>query len=112
MTAVPGWEEERVACINRHMLKFLLQLKTHNVTEASESKVEIVINLLDFHKALRSRAVSFCHNLSRLRRSFRSLITLALRPLLELLTFIYSSHFRAKQGRLVCLDIRVPMVFR
>lgn len=39
MTGVPGWEEERVAYINRQMLKFLLQLKTHNVTEASESKV-------------------------------------------------------------------------
>ena len=42
MTGVPGWEEERVAYINRQMLKFLLQLKTHNVTEASESKAEIV----------------------------------------------------------------------
>ena len=86
--------------------------RTHNKTEASESKVDIVINLLDFHKALRSRAVLFCHNLSRLLRFLRSLITLALRALLELLTFIYSSHFRAKQGKLACLDIRVPMVFR
>lgn len=86
--------------------------RTHNKTETSESKVDIVINLLDFHKALRSRAVLFCHNLSRLLRSLRSLITLALRAVLEFLTFIYSSHFRAKRGKLACLDIRVPMVFR
>ena len=90
----------------------LLQLKTQNITESSESKVDIVINLLDFHKALRSRAVLSCHNLSRLVRLLRSLMTLALHALLELLTFIYSSHCRAKQGKLVCLDIRVPMVFR
>ena len=82
------------------------------MTEASESKVDIVINLLDFHKALRSRAVLFSHNFSRLRCSFRSLIPLTLRALLELLTFIYSSHCRAKLGKLACLDIRVPMVFR
>lgn len=94
------------------MLKFLLQLKTHNITESSESKVDIVINLLVFHKALRSRAVLFRHNLSRLLRSLRWLMTLALRALLELLRSIYSSHCRAKQGKLVCLDIRVPMVFR
>ena len=90
----------------------LLQLKTQNITESSESKVDIVINLLDFHKALRSRAVLSCHNLSRLVRSLRSLMTLALHALLDLLTFTYSSHCRAKQGKLVCLDIRVPMVFR
>ena len=114
MTSVPSWEGERVAIPEEKWgtTCSLLQLKTHNITESSESKVDILINLLDFHKALRSRAVLSCHNLSRLVRLLRSLMTLALHALLELLTFIYSSHCRAKQGKLVCLDIRVPMVFR
>lgn len=55
--------------------------RTHNKTESSESKVDFVINLLDFYKALRSRAVLFCHNLSRPLRSLRWLMTLAFRAL-------------------------------
>ena len=38
MTSVPGCEGDRVAYINRQILKFLLQLKTHNMTDASESR--------------------------------------------------------------------------
>ena len=74
--------------------------RTHNKTEASESKVDIVINLLDFHKALRSRAVLFCHNLSRLLRSLRSLITLALRALLVVTDIYLFISFQGETGKI------------